>query len=216
MKVSLPAEKLKNWTNDLKKMISSKKSHHKFLESSIGQINHVACVLSPMRHYMERLYQALQRSAFSNSWTSFSSEELADLGLIIKFLEYAAKGVSLNNLVFCRPTLIFRSDASEFGLGGYNITSGIGWRLELPYDCQLWTSLNSLEFLGCLINIWMDHAHGVIDPESCVLSQTNSSSAMGWLRKSNFADKPDEVVQLATARKLADLLLESESCLYSQ
>jgi len=216
MKLSLPADKLRNWTNDLKKMLSSKKSHHKFLESTIGRINHVACVLPPMRHYMGRLYQALQRSAFSNSWTSFSPEELADLGLIIKFLEYAGNGVSLNNLVFRRPTLIYRSDASEFGLGGYNITSGIGWRLELPVDCRLRTSLNSLEFLGCLINIWMDHSHGVIDPESCILSQTDSSSAMGWLRKSNFADKPDEAVQLATARKLADLLLESESCLYSQ
>jgi hypothetical protein len=132
------------------------------------------------------------------------------------FLKYAAKGVSLNNLVFRKPTWIYRSDASEFGLGGYNITSGIGWRLELPEDCRLQSSLNSLEFLGCLINIWMDYIHGVIEPEDCLLSQTDNASAMGRLKKSNFADKTDEAVQLATAQELAAIILDSKSCLYSQ
>jgi len=49
-----------------------------------------------------------------------------------------------------------------------------------------------------------------------VLSQTDSTTALGWLKKSNFADKLDEVVQLTTARKLADIILESQACLYSQ
>jgi hypothetical protein len=94
--------------------------------------------------------------------------------------------------------------------------TGIAWRFELPVECRLRTSLNSLEFLGCVISIWLDIFLGAIEPESCLLSQTDSTTAMGWLRKTNFADKPDEAVQLATARKLADLVLNSESCLYSQ
>jgi hypothetical protein len=118
--------------------------------------------------------------------------------------------------VFRKPTIIYHSNASEFGLGGYNVTSGIGWRLELPVDCHLRSSLNSLEFLSSLISIWMDHFYQIIEPEDCILSQTDSSTTMGWLKKSNFADKPDEAIQLATARKLADILMESESCLYSQ
>jgi hypothetical protein len=40
------------------------------------------------------------------------------------------------------------------------------------------------------------------------LSQTDNSTAAGWLRKSN--------IQLSTARKLATLLIESKSCIYSQ
>jgi hypothetical protein len=96
------------------------------------------------------------------------------------------------------------------------VTSGIAWHLELPIPCRLRTSLNSLEFLGCIISIWIDTFHQAIEPESCLLSQTNSMTAMGWLRKSNFANKPDETVQLSTAQKLADLILGSESCLYSQ
>jgi hypothetical protein len=55
-----------------------------------------------------------------------------------------------------------------------------------------------------------------IGTESCSLCQTDSSTAAGWLRKSNFADKLDEAVQLTTARQLANLLIETKSCLYSQ
>ncbi len=40
------------------------------------------------------------------------------------------------------------------------------------------------------------------------MSQTDSSSALGWLRKSNFADEEDESIQLTTARKLAELTRE--------
>lgn len=159
-----------------------KKSHCKTLESSIGRINHVACILNPMRHYMGRLYQALKRASFANGWFYFNKEELADLETILSFLQYAARGVSLNNLVFRKPTMVYRSNASEFGIGGYNIVSGITWRLELPVDCRLRSSLNSLEFWGCVISIWMDHYHKVIEPGFCLLSQTDSTSAMGWLK----------------------------------
>jgi hypothetical protein len=45
---------------------------------------------------------------------------------------------------------------------------------------------------------------------------TDSTTAMGWLRKSNFANKLDEFIQLSTTRKLADIILSSEVNLYSQ
>jgi hypothetical protein len=216
LRLSLPSEKMRDWCSDINKFIKSKKAHFKSLESTLGRINHVACILHPMRHYMGCLYQALQRSSKSRGWTSFSTEELEDLRLIVSFLHYANRGVSLNVLVFRKPTIIYRSDASEFGLGGYNVTSGIGWRLELPVDCRLCSSLNSLEFLSSLISIWMDHFYQITEPEDCILSQTDSSTTMGWIKKTNFADKPDEAVQLSTVRKLADILMETESCVYSQ
>jgi len=70
--------------------------------------------------------------------------------------------------------------------------------------------------LACIISIWFDHIHQVVEPEACILSQTDSTSALGWLRKTNFAERPDEGVQLSTARKLASLILETNSNLYSQ
>jgi len=48
------------------------------------------------------------------------------------------------------------------------------------------------------------------------LSQTDSSSASGWLHKTNFAESDDEIAQMATARQIAYLMLENQSCLYSQ
>jgi hypothetical protein len=82
--------------------------------------------------------------------------EKADLHLLSSFLNYANEGVSINNIVFREPTHLFRSDASEFRFGGYNLLSGIGWHFELPIDCRLQTSLNSLEFIACVISIWLE------------------------------------------------------------
>ena len=157
---------------------------------------------------MGRLYQALQRSSLSKGWTSFSAQELRDLDTMLLFLKKAANGLSLNNLVFRKPDFIYRSDASEFGIGGYNIQSGIAWRIELLIDCRLRSSLNSLEFIGCVVNIWIDHFHQSLHKEACILSQTDSTSALGWLKKTYFADKSEELVQFSTAQKLADIILE--------
>jgi hypothetical protein len=63
----------------------------------------------------------------------------------------------MNNLVFRKPTIILRSDASEFGIGGYNIITGKAWRFKLPSICRLRAPLNSLEFIACVITIWIEH-----------------------------------------------------------
>jgi hypothetical protein len=85
-RLSLPAEKLRDRCKDIKWMISSRKSFFKSLESTIGRINHVACILHPMQHYRGQLYQALKRSSLSNGWTSFSDEEIVDLEIFLSFL----------------------------------------------------------------------------------------------------------------------------------
>jgi hypothetical protein len=139
-----------------------------------------------------------------------------DLHLLISFLNLAKEGLPMNNLTFCKPTHLYRSDASEFGLGGYNVITGHAWHFELPVDCHLRTSLNSLEFLACLITTWIDILSDNIQAESCFLSQKDSTSASGWRRKSNFADAEDENVQLTTACKLASISITTKSCLYSQ
>jgi hypothetical protein len=128
----------------------------------------------------------------------------------------ARDGISINNIIHRKPTKICRSDASEFGIGGYNIVSGKAWHFELPVDCRHRTSLNSLEFKACLITIWVDILNSKISQEDCILSQMDSATANGWLRKSNFSDPDDEVAQLMTARQLAKLVMNSQSCLYSQ
>jgi hypothetical protein len=57
---------------------------------------------------------------------------------------------------------------------------------------------------------------GNISAESCLLCQTESSTAAGWLKIPNFADKFDEMVQLTTACQLANIMIKTKSCLFSQ
>jgi hypothetical protein len=65
--------------------------------------------------------------------------------------------------------MCYRSDASKFGLGGYNINSGCVWHYEIPIYCHLRTSLNSLEFIACMVTLWVDAKDSNIVAESCLL-----------------------------------------------
>ena len=99
--------------------------------------------------------------------------------------------------------------------GGYNLANGDAWRFPLPADILQIVTLNTLEFLGCVITLWIDILHGRTPPESCILSQTDSTSADGWLYKSNF-DPSAAKTQLIVARKLASIIIKADCCLYSQ
>jgi hypothetical protein len=216
LRLSLPDDKYKIWSQEITSILSKGRVSHSTMESLIGRLNHVGFLMDMLRHFMSRLRQALQRTTL-HRFTYLRNSEKADLGLLLHFLYIAStKGVSMNNLSYRKPTHLYRSDASLFGVGGYNILSGRAWHFQIPVDCRLRTSLNSLEFIAALISIWIDVLHGDIIAESCILSQTDSTSAAGWLKKSNFADSEDEIVQLTTAHQLAHLILEAESCLFSQ
>ena len=124
------------------------------------------------------------------------------------------------NLLTCRcPTHECLSDACEHGIGGWS-SSGRAWRFALPEEPWGRFTLNCLEFLAAVIGPWIDHIEGNLPTLSCVLSGTDSTTAEGWLRKSNFVshgEKDDDVaVKLATARKLADMLIETNTMLHSQ
>ncbi len=106
----------------------------------------MAFIMEMMRHFMGWSYSALYTSK-RRGWASLRSCEKAVLVLFQTFLYHT----SYNG--------ILRSDASLFGLIGYNISTGMARRIELPIDYHLCTSLNSLEFLSAYIVIWMEHAN---------------------------------------------------------
>jgi hypothetical protein len=49
-----------------------------------------------------------------------------------------------------------------------------------------------------------------------LLRQTDSTTVSGWLSKSNFADKEEENVQLMMACQLANIMIKTKICMYSQ
>ena len=107
--------------------------------------------------------------------------------------------ISMNNLVFRKPTIIYRSDACPAGIGGYN-NFGRAWRWHIPNYLQQRATLNMLEHLSTIIGPWVDIIEKNMKPNSCILSMGDSTTANGWLRKSNFKESDDEPIEMTTTK----------------
>jgi hypothetical protein len=45
----------------------------------------------------------------------------------------------------------FNSDASDFGIGRYYLSTGLAWRFEIPPNSWLCATLYFLKFIACVI-----------------------------------------------------------------
>jgi hypothetical protein len=93
---------------------------------------------------------------------------------------------------------------------------GVVWRYLLPPDLIGRVSLNTLEFLASYVGLAMELLFGPAPtPFEVFLSQGNSTSASGWMRKSSFSDATP--TQTAIAHATALFLLEQHTLAhYSQ
>ena len=216
LRIELTSEKRLRWDADISSHLSRKSIRTEDLDSTVGRLGHVGGMLPASRHFLSRLRSAVYHAKSRNhSWIRLQAAAKDDLRLFQRLLVRAQQGISMNNIVYRKPTHLYRSDASGQGMGGYSILSGLAWRYSLPSDILDFITLNTLEFLGCLITLWIDIINGSTPPQSCLLSQTDSTSADGWLYKSNF-DADRCPIHLVVARHLATLTIEAEVCLYSQ
>jgi len=216
LRIELPLEKHTNWTEALNNHISMRTIAIEQLDTTIGRLNHVGIILPPTRHFLSRTRSLVSHCQQRNKrWVRLPCTVKEDLHLFKTLLTIALRGVSMNNMVFRIPTHIYRSDASSHGVGGYNLCNGKAWRYRFPSDILSFMTLNTLEFVGCVVTLWIDIIAGETPAESCILSQTDSTSADGWLYKSNF-DDPSARAQLIVARKLATIIIQVDCCLYSQ
>ena len=113
------------------------------------------------------------------------------------FLGHAHSRININLLVYCMTNHIIHTDACEFGLGGYSLTTGFAWHWEVPPKDQQQKSINFLEFFACIMGIMLSIVKGEGAPGDCYLSLGDNTSLLEWLRKSNFA--PDMVPALYSA-----------------
>ena len=152
-------------------------------------MNHAAYVIPTMRHFLSRI-RALRMVAekTKKQQVYIPTPIIHDLSLCKKFLSWAKDGISLNLVTYRTPTTYYRSDACEYGLGGYNIYAGRAWRFQIPPECIGRAHINTLEFLASVISIWVDIINDNVCVNDCFLSQTDSTTAAGWLKKSNFPD----------------------------
>jgi hypothetical protein len=213
--LSLSKEKFDEWSRDISHMISNKSTTGRTITTTVGRLNHVGYIIPTARHFLGRI-RKFAETAFPNLEMKkrIPREVLEDLRLWIDFLEQGRRGISLNILTVRAPTSLYRADAAEHGIGGLNIITGRAWRFEIPEDLRHRATLNTLEYLGSIIGPWIDQLEGNLPEHSCIWSQTDSTTADGWMNKTNFSDAT--TAQFKASRKLAKILMRSKSCLVSE
>ena len=216
LELRLPDDKYKDWINEIDNLISDKgkRPRKRDLETLLGRFEHAAAFMPMTTHFMNNLRSALWRcKTYGN--TKITAEERADLRLWKAFLKEANQGIDMNLLTFRRPDHFSITDACTTGLGGFSASSGRGWRWHIPEELQNKRHINFLEFLACIVGILLEIFEGRTRHGDCHLSIGDNTSAMGWLRRSNF--KPETHKDLAAlARQFAEIIMTTHQCLYSQ
>ncbi len=134
-------------------------------------------------------------------------------------LDKAKQGIDMNLLAFWLPNCIYYSDSCPASLGGYS-NQGHAWHFKVPDDLQFRASNNLLEFLAAIITPWINIIGGCLSPGNCALSMTDSTTAEGWMKKSNFVKPNDDPIQATAcvnaARKYTSIFMNANVKGYSQ
>jgi hypothetical protein len=213
--IQLPADKRMAWLLDVEAMLEKKKASYKALNSLIGRLQHVAAIIPTSRHFLGRLRTALA-IAMLHGGCNLPNQVLSDLKLWLRYINYAAKGVSLNLLTFRLPNNIIRVDACPWGVGGYSLTTGRAWFIIIPPHLRGRAHINWLEFAAAHIGTLLEITWGKPAKDSCFMAIGDNTTASHWIHKSNFADTDDNVEHMKLARDHASLLLKYQLCIFSQ
>ena len=218
--ISLPKHKFEAWDEQIRQIIEAKSVKYKLLESVIGRLENVAIILVMFGHFLNNIRSLQIKAAKSQHNQKLTKNALAEFELSRTFLRRAYEGVSMNNIVFRKPNRIYIGDASEHGLGGMCVQSSKAWRFLIPIELRGRAHINLLEFLIQVVSIWVDIDAGNVLPQDCLLAMGDNTTAAGWCRRTNFRETnegdQDWIVKQKVARKLATLILESDSVLYTQ
>ena len=220
MLISLPDNKYIAWSNDICKLLATQRTTHHVLDTLVGRLDHACSIFPLARHFMERIRFAKQQSSkHPYRLYSLNSTICEDLRLMLQFLSKTHVGINMNLLTFRIPNAQSKVDACPYGLGGFS-KSGRAWRWKIPSKLVGRAHINLLEFIACLVAIWLDILEGRTKTLDCILVMGDSTTAIGWLHKTQVKkpdmDECDFQARTKIARKIANLMLENNTCLYSQ
>ena len=183
LRINLPSLKAMMWINEIDTVISQVKVKPKNLESLIGKLNHAAFIIPFTRYFLNRLRFKLELMKKKGPLT-LSKSETEDL---IFFKDALAKmstdGAPIESITYSYPDIFCWSDASEFGIGGFDHT-GSAWRWLIPPHLQHTVSINVLEFIASISTIMISAQK--LPKGIKFLALTDNSSALGWLYKASF------------------------------
>jgi hypothetical protein len=205
MTAALPENKFVAWSASIKSMVATRKCTPQELEQLIGRLNHLGTIIPLIHHFLSRL-RDLHFTSQKRRVVSITENCVKDLQLMHEFLEAGRQGIDLNIIAYLAPTHLYYSDSCPAGLGGYS-RDGHAWRFPIPAHLQFRASNNFLEFIAAIITPWIDIIAGRIGSGDCALSMTDSTTAEGWMHKTNFRSCDDDQEQvdakITVARKFA-------------
>ena len=226
--VKLPFHKWKAWKSQIESALKGSSIDEKTLSSIVGRLENVAVIIKMMGHFLNNLHYLLtqlEKQKYSYHRTKLNNRSRHDLELSLLFLDRAHAGINMNLITFRSPDIIHIGDASEHGMGAF-ASHGRAWRYLIPENLRGRAHINLLEFLTQVVSIWIDILEKKINPLDCILAMGDSTTAIGWMRRSNFKQSPDDedeeettaewLVKQEVARKLASLVLTSDTVLYHQ
>ena len=219
MTVSLPDDKYKAWSSDLRELQKRSICPRTEIESLVGRLNHTSMVMPDARHFLGRIRASIGPTKGRRHNVRIGSEVQADLLLWEDFLRTANQGMPISLLVTRKPDRVCWSDACPFGMGGYTL-SGKAWRIRIPKSSPIYGDKgvnNLLEFIGMAVNIWITCMEEGSD-QACILAIGDNTSAIGWLHSTSRLDPTwaAHAAHLIVARKLARVLMTHRCCLASQ
>ena len=215
--IAIPFDKWKAWSADIQELLKIRTVKLKSLSSLIGKLNHVCFIIPNARHFMNNLHR-METIAKSNDAqrVKLSQTTLADLDLWLEFLTSARDGISMNRIVFRKPTQITFSDSSEIGISGFSPHTGIAWRHPFTEEEAKSFTLNVKEYIASAIDMDLQAQFDTSgNPYPCILNRTDSTSTAGWLRKSNH-DASERPIHNEIARWHARNIMKRKACNYSQ
>ena len=212
MRVLLPKLKAMKWIDEIDQVINSNKVKAKTLERLIGKLNHAAFVIPFSRYFLNRIRHS-QKLSEKYGPQNLSKSTVDDLELFKEFLAImSTSGTSIPNITYSLPDFVCWSDASSYGIGGFN-HEGLAWQWRIPQHLVGKASINLLEFVASVVTIMISLKDK--EKDSKILAFTDNSSALGWLFKASFHpathSSHDKV-----ARKFAHFMIKNEFSIYSE
>lgn len=209
--MALPEDKFVSWSAQITNLIDSKSATQQALATLIGRLEHVCFIIPDARHFMSRL-RGFELMARHHRNVRLSAKIVADLKLWSEFLLSAPhEGISLNSIVFWKPTLVSFTDASEEGMGGYCPTTGIAWRYKFSEREQRVFTLNCKEYLAVVVDLKIQLKFDSYPGQCpCYLSWCDNTTGVSWLRKSSH--KESQPIHMAIARDHARAMMELNAC----
>ncbi len=123
--IHLPENKFIAWCNAIDTFTTTKHATPNELQSTEGRLNHAAHLIRTMHHFLSHFRALRMVCEKTNKKVAFlPTPILDDLILFKKFLQWARNRISINLVSSHYPSRFIRTDACEYGLGGYNIYTG--------------------------------------------------------------------------------------------